>query len=141
MQHPSIYFCNIKMKQLQHTSEMPKTLKTYICNIGAIGVRAGGEPRHTRLPAPPTLVGGSAGEDLRRHDTCVPAAMAGLAACAMAMGDKRMDGEGASGTGVWDGRATRPAMGRGVVADERMVGEGTHTNEWPYCFGRRDKDK
>jgi hypothetical protein len=34
MQHPPIYFCNIKTKQLQHTSETFKTLETYICNVG-----------------------------------------------------------------------------------------------------------
>jgi len=34
MQYPPIYFCNIKMKQLQHPSETSETLKTYICNIG-----------------------------------------------------------------------------------------------------------
>jgi hypothetical protein len=34
VQHSSMYFCNIKMKQLQHTSETSETLKTYICNIG-----------------------------------------------------------------------------------------------------------
>ena len=34
VQHPLIYFCNIKMKQLQHPSETSETLKTYICNIG-----------------------------------------------------------------------------------------------------------
>jgi hypothetical protein len=62
VQHPPIYFYNIKMKQLQHTSEMSETLKTYICNIedetykcnieevkaGPVnsgrGVGAGGEP-------------------------------------------------------------------------------------------------
>jgi hypothetical protein len=34
VQYLLIYFCNIHMKQLQHTSETPKTLETYICNIG-----------------------------------------------------------------------------------------------------------
>jgi hypothetical protein len=29
-----IYFCNSKMKQLQHTFETLETLETYICNMG-----------------------------------------------------------------------------------------------------------
>jgi hypothetical protein len=29
-----IYFCNIYMNQLQHTSETSETLETYIYNIG-----------------------------------------------------------------------------------------------------------
>jgi hypothetical protein len=33
LQHPSIYFCNIHMKQLQYTSKTSKTLETYVCNI------------------------------------------------------------------------------------------------------------
>ena len=28
-----IYFCNIVIKHLQHTSETSKTLKTYACNM------------------------------------------------------------------------------------------------------------
>jgi hypothetical protein len=28
-----IYFCNIHMKQLQHTSETSETLETYTCNM------------------------------------------------------------------------------------------------------------
>jgi hypothetical protein len=55
VQYPTIYFYNIKMKQLQRTSETSKTLETYMCNVGegrpgrsipAIGVGAGGEPRY-----------------------------------------------------------------------------------------------
>jgi len=43
-----IYFFNIHMKQLQHTSQTSETLETYICNIeeerlGAI--RQGGRRR------------------------------------------------------------------------------------------------
>jgi hypothetical protein len=34
LQHPLIYFCNIYIKQLQHTSETAETLETYICDIG-----------------------------------------------------------------------------------------------------------
>jgi hypothetical protein len=34
VQHHPIYFCNNKIKQLQHTSKTSKTLETYICNIG-----------------------------------------------------------------------------------------------------------
>jgi hypothetical protein len=34
VQHPPIYFCNTKIKHLQHTSETCETLETYICNIG-----------------------------------------------------------------------------------------------------------
>jgi hypothetical protein len=55
VQHSLIYFCNIYMKQLQHTSETFETLETYICNIEegecmcrsipAIGLEAGGEWR------------------------------------------------------------------------------------------------
>jgi hypothetical protein len=33
LQHPPIYFYNIHMKQLQHTSKTSKTLKTYACNM------------------------------------------------------------------------------------------------------------
>jgi hypothetical protein len=64
-------------------------------------------------PAPPALVGalGSAGEELRCHGTCASTTMAGSMACAMTIGDEWMDGEGASGTGVWDGRVARPVMG------------------------------
>jgi hypothetical protein len=42
-------------------------------------------------PAPTTLMDalGSAEEDLRRHRTCAPAAMAGLAARPLVMGDGR----------------------------------------------------
>jgi hypothetical protein len=34
MQHLLVYFCNIHMKQMQHTSETSETLETYIYNIG-----------------------------------------------------------------------------------------------------------
>jgi hypothetical protein len=34
MQHPPIYFCNVHMKQMQHTSETSETFETYICNTG-----------------------------------------------------------------------------------------------------------
>jgi hypothetical protein len=65
--------------------------------------------------APTTLVGahGSTGEDLRRHDTCAPAAMAGSAAL--------------------------PAMGEGHdAAARRARGEGRgRTDEQPCYFGRR----
>ena len=61
---------------------------------------------------------------------------------------RRTDGEGASGTCVWDGHAARPAMGRGAVgdgttADKRIVGEGVRMNERPYyCVGHwTDKDE
>ena len=77
-------------------------------------------------PAPSTLMGalGSVGEDLRCHGTCAPVAMAGSAACAMAMGDGRTDGNRAIDTDVWDRRAAWPVIGRGAVghgtaADER----------------------
>ena len=33
VQHPPIYFCNIHVKQLQHTSKTSETLETYACNI------------------------------------------------------------------------------------------------------------
>jgi hypothetical protein len=36
-----IYFCNIHMEQLQHTSEMSKTFETYTCNIGEGSTYAG----------------------------------------------------------------------------------------------------
>ena len=36
-----IYFCNIKMKQLQHTSETSETNETYIGNIGEGKAEAG----------------------------------------------------------------------------------------------------
>jgi hypothetical protein len=52
--------------------------------------------------------------------------MVGLVACPTVMGDVQMDGEGASGTGVWDGNVTRLAIGCGAVghgaaADEHAV--------------------
>jgi len=74
--------------------------------------------------APPTLAGalGSAMEDMRRHDTCAPAAMAGSAAHAMVMGDGRAIGEGASGTGDWDGRVARPTMGCSMVGGRSTDG-------------------
>ena len=28
-----IYFCNIDIKYLQHTSQSPETLETYVCNV------------------------------------------------------------------------------------------------------------
>jgi hypothetical protein len=34
VQHPLIYFCNIYMVQLQHTSKISETIETYNCNIG-----------------------------------------------------------------------------------------------------------
>jgi len=107
MQHPPIYFYNIKINQLQHTSETSETRETYICNIGegrpgqsfpTVGVGANGEPRLRAPPAPATLVDalGSAREDLRRHNTCAPAAMAGSAVHPTAMGDGRMTRERAA---------------------------------------------
>jgi hypothetical protein len=33
VQHPSIYFCNIHIKQLQHTSETCATFEIYACNM------------------------------------------------------------------------------------------------------------
>ena len=33
MRNISIYSCNIDIKHLQHTSETPKILKTYVCNM------------------------------------------------------------------------------------------------------------
>jgi hypothetical protein len=50
---------------------------------------------------PSALVGalGSAEEDLRRHGTCVLAAMAGVSGVRDGAG-RRMDSEGASGTDV-----------------------------------------
>jgi hypothetical protein len=54
-----------------------------------------------RARAPPTLATlmgalGSVGEDLRRHGTCVPVAMAGSAACPTTMGNGRTTGERAT---------------------------------------------
>jgi hypothetical protein len=91
---------------LQHTSKiLSETLETYICNIGEGKVKAcrfqtsrwdlvasGG----VRAPPAPTMLMGAlglAGEDLRRHGTCVPAAMAGSAAHPTAMGDGRTASE------------------------------------------------
>jgi hypothetical protein len=64
--------------------------------------------------------------------TCALVAMAGSAACATAKGDGWTDGEGVSAIGVWDGQATRPAIGPGAVghgaaANERAVGEWART--------------
>jgi hypothetical protein len=41
MQHPLIYFCNIKMEQLQYTSETSRATETYICKIGEKKAGAG----------------------------------------------------------------------------------------------------
>jgi hypothetical protein len=87
------------------------------------------------LPTPPTLVGllGSAREDLRRHNTCAPATMAGLATRPMAMGDgtaRERATQGArarGGTGDW-GKGTRS---RPLSADGRRG----LTDEQPRCFG------
>jgi hypothetical protein len=67
------------------------------------------------------LVGalGLAKENLRRHDTCAPAAMAGSAVHPTAMDDKRR----ASGICDWDagewrreiGHAVWPEMGKGMA--------------------------
>jgi hypothetical protein len=86
---------------------------------------------------------GSGGEDMRRHGTCAPTAMARSAACAMTIGDGRTDDEGASGIGVKDGRAARPTMRHNVTAEERVVGKGTRTNERSRCYvgHQADKDK
>jgi hypothetical protein len=76
MQHPLIYFCNIHMKLLQHTSETSETIKTYICNIGGerpglidFG-RRGGTTQHQRcaraLP-PPALRWGIGGGKRHGH--------------------------------------------------------------------------
>jgi hypothetical protein len=100
VQHPPLYFCNIKMKQLQHTSKMSKILESYICNVGERKVS-----RSTRAPpAPATFVGAldSTREYVRCHDICAPTAMAGSVACATAIGDERTR-EGASGVSDWDG--------------------------------------
>jgi hypothetical protein len=131
VQHPSIYFCNIKMKQLQRISE---TLETYICNIREGKPGAGRfrplrwEPpasRGARAPPAPVVYMGaldSAEEDLRRHDTCAPMAMTGSAACAMAM---ETDGRRGSERHMWLGRGAR-AVGEGHDAEarERVVVEG-----------------
>jgi hypothetical protein len=133
MQHPSIYFYNIKIKDLQHTSEMLETLETYICNIGeekAGPVDSGRRGRsHRRVAARerhPRFMSalGSAGKHLRCHATCAPAAMVESVAWATTMGDGRTDGEGASDTCVWDGREARSAMGRGVVRHGAVADEG-----------------
>jgi hypothetical protein len=91
---------------------------------------SGQEPmanRGMRAPlAPPALVGahGSAGEDLRSHGTCAPAAMARSEACVMVIGDGRKDHEGESSTGDWDGaRVARPA--RGAQGDGRRAQRGS----------------
>jgi hypothetical protein len=34
MQYPPIYFCNIKVDQLQYTSKLSETIEIYICNVG-----------------------------------------------------------------------------------------------------------
>ena len=119
-----IYFFNIHIKQLQHTSQTSETLETYICNIGE-GKPGAGRFRSsgwdpaasggTRAPlAPGTLVGalGSAEEDLRRHGTCAPTAMAVSAARPTAMGDERTTSErGAQGT-----RTHMSGIGHGTIA-------------------------
>ena len=91
------------MKQLQHRSETPETLETYICNIGKenAGLVDFGRRGQSRRRAPPALLAlmgalSSAEEDLRRHDTCAPTAMAGSAVRPTAMGDGQMAREQAA---------------------------------------------
>jgi hypothetical protein len=154
VQHPLIYFYNIKVKQLQYTSETSKTLETHMQHRGGENwasrfCLSGSEPvarRDMRAPlALPALMGalGSAWvrRDLTRHNTSASAAVAGLAACVTSMGDERIDGERASGIGVWDGHAARPAIGHGTAADERVVGEGVRMNERPCCCVGCQADK
>jgi hypothetical protein len=50
VQHPLIYFCNIKMKQLQHTSETSKTFETCICNKWILPVVVYSADRGRRCP-------------------------------------------------------------------------------------------
>jgi hypothetical protein len=78
VQHPLIYFCNIKIKQLQHTSEMSKTLETYIYDIGEGKDRAGRFSRWGGSRRRAALISalGSPRKDLRHYDMCAPAAMA-----------------------------------------------------------------
>jgi hypothetical protein len=55
-----IYFCNIQMKHLEHTSKKPKILDTYDCNMKHTfatyslkhGITYGGEPRAGRFRMP-----------------------------------------------------------------------------------------
>ena len=58
MQHPLIYFCNIKMEQLQHTSETSETLSIHVQHRG-------GEGRGGSIPA----AGVGAGSEWRRAST------------------------------------------------------------------------
>jgi len=80
-------------------------------SIPVVGVRASGA---RAPPVPSALVGalGSAEEDLRRHGTCAPAAMARVSGVRDGDG-RRTDGEGANDTGVSDTRMARPVMSVG----------------------------
>jgi len=87
-------------------------------------------------PAPPTLAGalGLARQDLSCHGTCAPAAMAGLAARPMALGDGRMAMERATQVIVTRERGCIAwlAIGKGTTwqPDEQALGKG-QTDEQP----------
>jgi hypothetical protein len=105
--------------------------------ILAFGVAAGGEPWRASTTSAATLVGalGSAGDDLRCHGTCAPAAMAGSAARPTAIGDGRTARERAtqvtitqvSGAGS-EGTQCDRRWGKGTTRqpDERALGKGAN---------------
>jgi hypothetical protein len=67
VQHPPIYFCNIKMKQLQHTSETFEILKICICNIRVLPGMVSSADRGRRCPARRRLSPGGAGVVVAVH--------------------------------------------------------------------------
>jgi hypothetical protein len=88
------------------------------------------------LPTPATLVGAldSAGEDLRRHDTCAPADMAGVSGAPNGDGRRTSARERATQVTTTQvsvyrerGRTARPAMGEwhNAAARQARAGEGS----------------
>ena len=67
VQDPSIYFCNIKMKQLQYTSETSETLETCICNIRILLVVVSSADRGKQCPASDDLFPGGTGVVMAVH--------------------------------------------------------------------------
>jgi hypothetical protein len=150
VQNLTIYFCNIKMKQSQHTSETSETLETYAGKLGrsnlVVGVRADGESHVRAPPVLPMLVGalGLAREDLRRHGTRASVAMTGSAACPTAIGygwttrerAAQVTGTQVRSVGSEDVRRSRRWREDSATAQRARGGQRGRTDERPHCFGQ-----
>jgi hypothetical protein len=135
----TIYFCNIHMKHLQHTSEIFETIKIYSCNMRfqrnmsfATRQNGGSSPRRrvvfNRDSALAILVHGG--------PTVVAARRGREASAAQAVGRSwPLDLERAAARGAWQGRQPSAATWRRPCA---VPGKATAQAEgqWP-CARRR----